>query len=734
MSNFPNAIVRDNWEKHGERPSVKDYGAKGDAQRLGDGAVNVSTPTVFTSALATFSLADQGKAIVVLGAGAGGATLLSTVSVYVDPHTITLGIPALTTVSAATFIYGTDDTAAFQLGVDSLSDGRQWELEVPKAAGSYLTAAPVNVGTRKLTIRLGGATWYAASTLVSVAGNVPAFPPQYDGGCVCIEGCGPGSSKISYLLKSGSLIAQTQINGAKFYNLTFEALAAGNTATCLNLTTHYNLRLSDVHILNFDVGVNLNGTDDASGHGRGSWFYIRDVFIHQFTSAGLMSSHSVELMLVNLNCYAVVNNPTAAWGLILDTDTSGINVKNVILSFCGMIVRNTMGNVGSPFGIPPEFIYGDNLVADSMPSHGIHFDASLAADGLGRAGKSYHFVNSWASFSTAAGKDGVLIEAGQDISFTDLRARVNRQHGVHIKGTATHVRLVNACCLGNNFQNVANGAGIYIEGASAGRVTVIGGLCGDNVAGEGSGFQYWGIYVDATYVAPHAIGMGTQFDGNQTGAISDNSPASYQQQFGFMDLTGGQQIHKFFAPKAQWQFGDGAFYLDFNKDFANAVALVFDANTFIRNVRGSHKILLVALTGEVDTTNAPILRTAQIRSQDIVGLNVDAEAGWDLKCNVVKIPTQLRLVFAAGSASTPLKASSTGDVLADKINMASSNEVTGTLPLANGGTSGTDAASARISLSVYSKADIDAMMAAKVSVGSTTGGASAGTAHTHTEN
>ncbi len=198
------------------------------------------------------------------------------------------------------------------------------------------------------------------------------------------------------------------------------------------------------------------------------------------------------------------------------------------------------------------------------------------------------------------------------------------------------------------------------------------------MAGEGSGFQYWGIYIASSFVAPHIVGLGTQFEGNQTGAVSNNSPASYQQTWGFMDLTGGQQIHKFYASKAQWQFGDGGFYLDFNKDLAGAVAMVFDANTFIRNVRGSNKILLVASggSGEIDTTNAPILRTAKIRSQDVSGFNVDPEAGWDAKTPNLKVTSGLRLSFA--TASRPLKVSSLDDVVSALIDVNSASDIAAT--------------------------------------------------------
>lgn len=92
--------------------NVKDYGARGDVRKYADGAITTGTAT-FTSATATFVAADKGKTITVAGAGAGGITLVTTISVVTNGTTVTLAANASTTVSAAIFGFGTDDAAAF---------------------------------------------------------------------------------------------------------------------------------------------------------------------------------------------------------------------------------------------------------------------------------------------------------------------------------------------------------------------------------------------------------------------------------------------------------------------------------------------------------------------------------------------------------------------------------------------------------------------------------------------
>lgn len=92
--------------------SYEDYGAVGNAQILADGAITTGTPNL-TSASASWSSNDVGKSIIVVGAGAAGAALRTTILARVSATAVTLAANAGTTVSGAQTTYGTDDTAAF---------------------------------------------------------------------------------------------------------------------------------------------------------------------------------------------------------------------------------------------------------------------------------------------------------------------------------------------------------------------------------------------------------------------------------------------------------------------------------------------------------------------------------------------------------------------------------------------------------------------------------------------
>jgi hypothetical protein len=86
-------------------------GAKGDTVTLIDGAINSGT-AAFSSASASFTAGDVGKAIVVSGAGTSGNALVTTIQSFTSSTSVTLAANAGTTVSAALTYYGTDDTAA----------------------------------------------------------------------------------------------------------------------------------------------------------------------------------------------------------------------------------------------------------------------------------------------------------------------------------------------------------------------------------------------------------------------------------------------------------------------------------------------------------------------------------------------------------------------------------------------------------------------------------------------
>lgn len=98
--------------------SVLAFGALADGVMVTDGSIQSGFPTL-TSLSSSFSLAVIGKSISVVGAGAAGATLTTTILARPTATTLTLATNASTTVASARVIYGTSNATFFQAAVDA---------------------------------------------------------------------------------------------------------------------------------------------------------------------------------------------------------------------------------------------------------------------------------------------------------------------------------------------------------------------------------------------------------------------------------------------------------------------------------------------------------------------------------------------------------------------------------------------------------------------------------------
>lgn len=140
MNEFSGAHARRIAVKFGESPSSLDWGY-GDAVELSDGAISASDNT-FTSASASFDAEDAGKTICIIGAGAAGVPLTTTITSVTSATEVELTAAAGTTVTGADFVYGTDNTAAFAAGiVEATSRDRAFTI----IGGKYLLTGQIDM-------------------------------------------------------------------------------------------------------------------------------------------------------------------------------------------------------------------------------------------------------------------------------------------------------------------------------------------------------------------------------------------------------------------------------------------------------------------------------------------------------------------------------------------------------------------------------------------------------------
>jgi hypothetical protein len=160
--------------------SAKAFGAKGNGITLSTGAITTGT-NAFSATGAAFTTADVGKTIVVQGAGAAGAPLTTTISGYVSATAVTLTASAGTTVSSASFIYGTDDTAALQAFVTYVTNNSR-NGYIPE--GTYLISAALNIAQGG-NYRIVGAG--KNSTIIKqVTNNIAIFSMGATGNAACV--------------------------------------------------------------------------------------------------------------------------------------------------------------------------------------------------------------------------------------------------------------------------------------------------------------------------------------------------------------------------------------------------------------------------------------------------------------------------------------------------------------------------------------------------------------------
>jgi len=188
------------------------YGAAGDGRWGADGAI-ASGATQFSSATVACTTADVGKLVSILGAGASGGELLTTVTSCASATVVNLAAAASTAVtSSAVWAVGTDNTAPLQAAINGAIAACGATLFVPH--GVYLVNGNLRVSPTS-------AQWAACP----IAQGYNSFPFR-------ITGDGWGSSYLVENNPTAALLTASQINGPLHFVLDHVALLGrGSTTT-----------------------------------------------------------------------------------------------------------------------------------------------------------------------------------------------------------------------------------------------------------------------------------------------------------------------------------------------------------------------------------------------------------------------------------------------------------------------------------------------------------------------
>ena len=228
------------------------YGARADMRALPDAAIRRGSSTL-SSASASFTAADAGKAIAVAGAGAGGGVLSTTVAAVRDRHHATLRAAASMTVAGARAAYGTDDTAAFQSALDAQFRAHGGRVEAP--SGAYLLLGTLNVPR---FVRLHGDLMLPAC-LSGLPGNQgPEISPLVGGTTLgMVEGFGHADAPPFLTVNTNAVV-----EGLALYNplqTNAEDATAPTPAPWAISIVGLASRVSDIDLVNMYQGIKAWG-------------------------------------------------------------------------------------------------------------------------------------------------------------------------------------------------------------------------------------------------------------------------------------------------------------------------------------------------------------------------------------------------------------------------------------------------------------------------------------------
>lgn len=202
--------------------NVKDYGAAGNAQHVTDGAISSGTATL-TSATSLFTAADVGKRITVVGAGAAGICLNTTILAYVSASQVTLNTNASTTVSGASTWWGTGDGTPIQ-STETIAQASGGAVYFPP--GSYISSTGFTITGSNVRVIAHG---YSTTKLICASSTTPFITVDATGTGgienITFEGfevdCLNQSATAGILLKGGNHATSDYIKTVTFRNCYF---------------------------------------------------------------------------------------------------------------------------------------------------------------------------------------------------------------------------------------------------------------------------------------------------------------------------------------------------------------------------------------------------------------------------------------------------------------------------------------------------------------------------------
>lgn len=243
--------------------NLRAFGAVGNAKRVSATLSITSGSASLTATGGTFAASDVGKVIAVPGAGAAGATLLSTIAGYTSSSAVTLADNASTTLSAVsgTIAYGTDDTDAAQAWLDA----------IPSSGGSaHAPSGNYTITTRlSRTMNSGGVNGWAVRITSDSRGNTTWYG-FLAAGTHTMQLVASTAFSGGHTIKPGRFLSAVDgdAKGLKLCGITFSTIELSTQENSLGLETEACL----VNIITqYDHQSKIGAYCRPSGYFSGAW-------------------------------------------------------------------------------------------------------------------------------------------------------------------------------------------------------------------------------------------------------------------------------------------------------------------------------------------------------------------------------------------------------------------------------------------------------------------------------
>jgi hypothetical protein len=195
-----------------------EYGGVGDGLGAVDGTVGAGS-TAFSSASMTFTAADVGKTIILDGAGAAGAPLVTTIAAVTGANSVTLAAPAVTALPYR-FATGCAPSVA-QSGAGSYAPGDTVTISGGTGTAAVCTIRTTKIVTAAINAAGAGGTNSAACVVRGSSGTAQGK-----------DGTDAGRFQLTVVVSGGAITSITEIVSNGFYTTNPASLVSAPVVGC----------------------------------------------------------------------------------------------------------------------------------------------------------------------------------------------------------------------------------------------------------------------------------------------------------------------------------------------------------------------------------------------------------------------------------------------------------------------------------------------------------------------